>query len=172
MLVRAQLNENVKDSYAPPSLRSLQFAGHGLSGKQAEALQNSKRAVILKFGHPQKNVWTALRTAAELMSEIATQTDGFVWDEDIREVFTPEAWRQRRVDQWTDPPRVSLQTVIHNYNTGHSVRAITLGMAKMGLPDLVVEDTGWSSNNRIGNLINLLSQALGEGQPFHKIRRI
>ena len=168
MLVRAQLNENVKDSYAPPTVRSLQYAGHGLSGTQAEALQNSTQAVILQFGHPQKDVWTGLRTAAELAGEIAAQTDGFVWDEDTREVFTPEAWRQRRIEQWTESPRVSLQTIIHNYNTGHSVRAITLGMAKMGLPDLVVEDTGWSSNNRIGNLINLTSQALVDGQPLTK----
>ena len=132
MLVRAHLNENVKESYAPPSLDSLQYSGKGLSNKQAEALQKSTRALVLQFAHPQKDVWTGLRTAAELASEISAKTGGLVWDEETREVFSPEAWRQSRIAEWTEPPRVSNQTVIHEYSTGHSIRAITLGMAKNG----------------------------------------
>jgi uncharacterized protein YegJ (DUF2314 family) len=41
-------------------------------------------------------------------------------------------------------------------------------MVKMGLPDLVAEDAGWSSSTQIGNLINLISQALAEGEPLTK----
>ena len=166
MLVRARLNENVQNSYAPPDLNSLRYFGRGLSNRQAEALQKFTQALILQFAHPQKDVWTGLRTASELVSRIVSKTDGFVWDDESREVFTPEAWRRQRLDDWTEPPRVSRHTIIHEYNTGHSVRQITLGMAKMGLPDLVVEDTGWSSNAQIGHLINLVGQALAEGQPF------
>jgi len=168
MLLRAHLNENVKDSYAPPDPEALRYFGYGLSSKQAEALQKVDRAFILEFAHPRKDVWKALRTAAELTSEIAAKTDGLVWDQQTREVFAPESWREHRIAQWSEPPRVSRQTVIHEYNTGHSVRAITLGMAKMGLPDLVVEDSGWSSSGQIGNLINLVSQALAEGQRLPK----
>jgi hypothetical protein len=167
-LVCAQLNENAEDSYAPPSVESLRYSGHGFSNTQVDALQRSTRALRLQFAHPQKDVWTGLRAAAELVGEIAEKTDGFVWDEETREAFTPEAWRLRRIDQWTEPVRVSRQTIIHEYNTGHSVRAITLGMAKMGLPDVVVENTSWSSNTQIGNLINLVTQALAEGQPLTK----
>ena len=167
-LVCAHVNENVKDSYAPPLVRSLQYSGHGLSIKQADTLQRSTQALILQFAHPQKDVWAGLRTAAELVSKVAAKTGGFVWDEETREVFTPEAWDQHRIANWTEPPRVSRQIIIHEYNTGHSIRAITLGMAKMGLPDLIVEDTGWSSSAQIGNLINLVSQALAEGQPLTK----
>jgi hypothetical protein len=124
--------------------------------------------LVLQFAHPQKEVWTGLRAAAELASKLAATTDGLIWDEETREVFTPEAWRERRIAQWAEPPRVSGQTIIHEYNTGHSVRAITLGMAKMGLPDLIVEDTGWSSSSQVGHVVNLVSQALAEGQPLTK----
>jgi uncharacterized protein YegJ (DUF2314 family) len=168
MFVCAHVDEHVKDNYAPPSMNSLKYSGRGLTSKQAEALQKSTHALILQFAHPQEDVWIGLRTAAELVNEVVAKTDGFVWDEETREVFTPEAWRERRIAQWTEPPRVSLQTIIHEYNTGHSVRAITLGMEKMGLPDLVVEDSGWSSGSEIGNLINLVGQALAEGQPLTK----
>jgi len=54
------------------------------------------------------------------------------------------------------------------YDAGHSQRAISLGMAKMGLPDLVVEDLAQHSQGEIGNLINLVSQALAEGQAARK----
>jgi hypothetical protein len=162
------MSVNIKDRYAPPSVHSLQHSGHGLSSKQAEALQKSTQALVLQFAHPQKDVWVGLHAAAKLVGVIAAKTDGLVWDEETREVFTPEAWRQRRIAQWTEPPRVSRQTVIHEYNTGHAVRAITLGMAKMGLPDLVVENTGWSSSTQVGNLINLIGQALAEGEPLTK----
>jgi len=168
MQVRAELNENVKDHYAPPSATSLKYSGHGLSSKQADELQKCTQALVLKFAHPQKDVWTALRAATGLVSEIAAKTDGYVWDEETREVFTLEAWRRDRNGQWTEPPRVSRQTIIHEYNTGHSVRAITLGMAKMGLPDLVVENAGWSSSSQIGNLINLVGQAWAEGKPLRR----
>lgn len=166
ILIRAELNENIKDSYTPPSLSSLQYSGHGLSTKQAATLQKSSQALILQFAHPTRDVWTALRAASELVSEVATKTEGFVWDEETREVFTPEAWRQRRIAGWTEPPLASRHTVIHEYDTGHSVRAITLGMAKMGLPDIVVESSGWSSGGQIGSLINVFAQALVEGKPW------
>ena len=163
----AHVNRNVKTGYAPPSPKTLQYSGHGITPAQATALQKSTRALILDFAHPRTNVWIGLRNAARLVDEIATKTNGLVWDEETREIFTPEAWRQRRLAQSTQEiPRVSNQTAIHFYNTGHSLRSITLGMAKMGLPDLIVDDMSESSTNQIGNLINLVSQALAEGEPI------
>jgi uncharacterized protein YegJ (DUF2314 family) len=164
MLVHAKLNENVQGSYVPPSPDMLKYSGHGLTSKQVEALQNASAALILDFAHPQKDVWKGLRAATELVSDIAAKTDGLIWDEETREAFSPESWRQLRMNRWTEPPRISHQIIIHAYNTGHSVRAITLGMAKMGLPDLIVEETGWSNNTQVENLITLVGQALAEGQ--------
>ena len=43
------------------------------------------------------------------------------------------------------------------------MRAITLGMEKFGLPDVVIEDFPWSFGRNMGHTINLFAQALAEG---------
>lgn len=42
-------------------------------------------------------------------------------------------------------------------------RAITLGMAKVGLPEIVVDQFSWSLNQNMGNVVNLFAQAIAEG---------
>ena len=172
MQVQAHLNGNIRQGYVPPDLERLRYSGNGLSREQAVALQKWTRALILDFAHSRKDAWTGLKDADRLVSEVARRMDGLVWDEETREVFTADAWDKRRLADWTRAvPRVSSQDVVQTYNTGQSVRAITLGMAKMGLPDLVVEDSGWSSYQQIGNLINLVSQAMAEGELLPKSRQ-
>jgi uncharacterized protein YegJ (DUF2314 family) len=165
MIVRGYAPKSVIKDYAPPSLESLQYFGRGLSSEQAHALQNSDQAFILEFAHGRKDVWNGLRTANELIEELARRTEGLVWDEETREIYTPDAWRKRRNEGWTNQvPEISTQTVIHAYNNDESIREITLGMSKMGLPDVVVEDSSWSTNGQTGNLINAFCQAVAEGQ--------
>jgi len=60
-------------------------------------------------------------------------------------------------------PNMVDHTVIHSYKTTEYVRAITLGMGKFGLPDVVVNNFSWSDNRYIGNLINVVAQSLIEG---------
>lgn len=166
-VVHAHLQKNVIREYPPPRLESLQYFGRGITREQGMALQKSDKAFILDFAHPKRDVWTALRTANALVEEIARKTGGLVWDEETREVFSPDAWQKKRLSSWTqDVPETSTQTTIHAYNQGEYVRAITLGMSKMGLPDVVVQEFPWSSNNQVGNLINLFCQALAEGKPL------
>jgi len=158
------LEKDVQKSYAPPDLEMLRHAGAGLTPEQERALQGSDRALIVRFGHSSGQHWVGLRTANELIEKIARKTSGLVWDEQTREVFTPDAWHERRMSSWDgEIPNVASQTTIHVYQSGAFVRAITLGMAKMGLPDVVVNDFTWSSENQIGNLINAFSQILAEG---------
>ena len=168
-LIHARVQKNVPQEYPPPDMKSLQYFGHDVSPEQAQALQKCNEALILEFAHPIDHVWTALRTANALVEEIARKTGGLVWDEDTREVFSPDAWHKKRLASWTtDVPDVSSQTVVQIYQKDEYVRAISLGMAKLGLPDVVVEDSSWSSNNRVGNLINLFCQSLAEGRAVRK----
>jgi uncharacterized protein YegJ (DUF2314 family) len=169
MLLYGYLKEDVANNYAPPDLKSLPYHAHGLSDQQAEALQHSTNALILDFSHPKKNVWQALRVADELAEELARKSGGLIWDEETREVYSPDAWHEKRLASWSDEiPDVSGQTVIHVYPNGDFARAITLGMSKMGLPDVVVQETPWSSDNQVGNLINIFSQSIAERQTPHK----
>jgi len=163
MSIRARVPKNVQKEYAPPDMNSLQYFGRGISKEQALALQNSEGALVLDFGDPKEQVWTALRSANQLVEEIARRTGGLVWDEETREIFSPNTWHEKRIASWpAGVPDVSSQTVVHAYNNGEYVRAITLGMAKLGLPDVVIEDSTWSSNNQVGNLINLFCQSMAE----------
>ena len=168
-LVYAHLQKNVRQEYQPPRLESLRYSGHGLNRKQAEALQKSERAYILEFAHPKQNVWSALSTANKVVEEIARKTGGLVWDEETREVFSPDAWHKTRLASWTSEiPDVSDQIVVQIYEKDEYARAISLGMSKVGLPDVVVEGLPWSSQTQVGNLINIFCQAMTEGAILEK----
>lgn len=162
--VAARNEKEPQKNYAPPEAESMQYFGRGLSREQTTALQETQAVLILDFAYSQEHVWSGLRSASGLVHELATATDGLIWDETTREVFTPVAWQTKRLDDWTDQvPAIANHTTIHAYRKDEFVRAITLGMEKFGLPDLIAEDFPWSLNRNVGTLINLLSQSLAEG---------
>jgi uncharacterized protein YegJ (DUF2314 family) len=167
MVVHAHLEKDVQREYSPPSLKSLTYSGHGLSPKQAQAIQESHTALILDFAHPREKVWTGLRTANALLEEIASKTGGLVWDEETRDLYSAEAWHKTRLDSWmADTPDISTQTAIQIYQNGEYARAITLGMAKAGLPDVLIQELPWSAERQAGDLINIFSQSMVEGTVF------
>jgi len=167
MVLSARLQKHVQKEYAPPDMESLLHSGYGLSPEQAQALQKSEEAFILRFSHPKENVWTGLRNANALVEEIARKTNGLVWDDETREVFTLDAWHGKRLKPWSgDVPDISSQTVVQTYKKDELVRAITLGMKKVGLPDVVMDDFPWSLEDQVGNLISLFCQSMAEGAVF------
>jgi uncharacterized protein YegJ (DUF2314 family) len=149
--------------YRPPTVDSLKYSGRGLSEAQAEALQKCDEHLVLEFRYRPADGYAVLREAHELLLAVASETGGLLWDEETRELFTPEAWKERRLDPWKGPrPVAPTQFTIHLYRNDDLLRAITLGMAKLGLPDLVVEDLPASSSDSVGSLINLAAQTLLE----------
>jgi uncharacterized protein YegJ (DUF2314 family) len=169
MNVSGRVQKNIHKEYAPPDLHLLQYFGRGTSREQAQELQKSEEAFILEFAHPKTNVWTALRCANSLIEDIARVTGGLIWDEETREIFSPDAWHEKRQSSWTgEVPNISDQVTIHAYKDGEFTRAITLGMDKVGLPDVVVSDFPWSDENQVGNLINIFNQSMAEGATFDK----
>jgi uncharacterized protein YegJ (DUF2314 family) len=156
--------EGVETNYPPPGIKSLQYCGRGLSRDQAEGLQKSRVAFVMNFAHGRAHVWSGLREANLVAEALARRTGGLLWDEETREVFTPDEWDRKRVQAWTNGiPDLSKHITVHAYNSDEYVRAITLGMAKMGLPDVVVESFTWSLSRTMGHLINLFSQSMAEG---------
>ena len=162
--VHPRVLTDVQESYAPPDIEFLQRFGFGISREQAETLQNCTTALVLDFEFSKEDVWEGLRAANELTSKVARATGGVLWDEETRQVFTPDAWNERRLDDWNEGvPNISRHVTIHAYSTGEYARAITLGMAKFGLPDIVIDGFPWSNNRSMGHIINLFSQAIAEG---------
>ena len=169
MLLSARIEKDVQKQYAPPEIESLKYFARGLSPAQMSALQGARQALILDFIHPKLHTLDALRTANALAAQVATKTGGLLWDEETREVFTPEKWREKRIAKWTGGvPDIADHVTVHAYKHGELVRAVSLGMAKFGLPDLAADQFPWSSNKSIGTLINLLGQSLAEGATVGK----
>lgn len=158
---------DVQKTYVPPTVQNLQYRGVGLSDQQKQALQKSHDAIILEFAHPKASVWTGLRTANSLIEDLARSNGGLILDEETRQVFTPDAWHKRRIDSWpaaTDVPRISQQFTIDAYPNGEFHRQVTLGMAKMGMPDIVVQELPQAESDPVSNLIGSVAQMLAEGQ--------
>src|SRR6267142_1721231 len=163
-VVHAYPLEQVETKYPPPDIKSLQYFGRGLTRDQAEQLQKSRLAFVMDFTHGRAHVWDGLRKANSIAEALARRTGGLLWDEATREVFTPDEWDRKRIQPWTNGiPDLSKHTTIHAYKSGEYVRAITLGMAKVGLPDVVVERFSWSLDRTMGHLINLFCQSMAEG---------
>jgi uncharacterized protein YegJ (DUF2314 family) len=159
-----RLDEDPQVEYAPPDLSLLEYSGRGLTPQEARELQRTEMAFILDFAYSKEHVWSGMRAAVELMNNLARATGGLIWDEETREVFTPDAWIEKRLKTWDEKvPDVSSHTVTHTYQDDDGVRAITLGMAKFGLPDIVINNFSWSLSRNVGHVINLFAQAIAEG---------
>jgi len=167
LLVRLRFDGNAKKDYAPPRESTLKYSARGLTPSQMKALPKSNEALILEFAHPKSQVWVALKSANEVIEDVARKTEGLIWDEATRQVFTPEEWHKARLapEEWADRvPMVSSQTVIHFYPNGEYPREITLGMEKVGLPNVVVQEVPQSSGATTLSLINLYCQSLAENE--------
>ncbi|MGA7992855.1 MAG: DUF2314 domain-containing protein [Thermoanaerobaculia bacterium] len=150
-------------SYAPPELATLKHSGRGLSESQARDLQESKSVFGLDFSYRPSEGYGVLRDSGALLLALARETGGLLWDEETRETFSPEEWERARVETWESGlPDVTRHITIHLYRNGTFLRAVTLGMAKFGLPDVVVNDLTASNSRAIGSLINLACQTLVE----------
>jgi uncharacterized protein YegJ (DUF2314 family) len=158
-IMRAHVERNVRERYPVPDMAAMRYFARGIDQPTAQALQASEEVLIVDFLYPAAARLEAIKSAQQLMVAVAERTHGFLWDEETRELFSAEEWRRRRIDSWTEIfPDIAKHTVIHAYEDNGAVRAISLGMAKFGLPDIVVEDFAWSRNNQVGNLINFLGQ--------------
>lgn len=167
--VNFQLLNNAQESYAPPSIQMIGYFGRGLTKEQANEIQPIQDVLLITVAYGINNRWQKLQSTQLLVSKIADSYEGYIWDEETREIFTKEEYKKRRFFEPNQgAPSVVLHTVIHSYPNGEYVRAISLGMAKFGLPDIAVSEFSWSDNRRIGNSIIAISQLLVEGHRLNK----
>jgi hypothetical protein len=156
-------------AYPPPGPGSLKYSGKGLSSKEANRLQQTERVFILDFSYPVSFQRKGLIQSARLLRDIARVTGGIIWDEETRECFSIDRWEKARIEGFHEEiPAVSGHITIHAYKNGEFIRAISLGMSKMGLPDIEVSDFSWADNRSVGNLINLFAQQLLESGKIKK----
>lgn len=147
--------------------RLLYFFARRLDNAERQRLLGARHATRLVFHVPFAQRDEALRAATRFAHQLATQSGALLWDEETREYFSPQRWKEERLDGWNDgPPSVPAHVTMHVYGEGDTVRFITLGMVKFGLPDLVVEGVPRSMTMPMGTVINGVAQLLVEGQPL------
>jgi len=152
------------NTYFPvPKHSYLSYFGRGIAKKSAQDIQDTKQALVVDIAFPREQALTANKAMVHFLHKVANTYPGLIWDSETRELFSPNKWHEQRISPWQDTyPEVSQHNVIHAYKSGTGVRAITLGMAKFGLPDIVINNFSWSLNRSMGNLINLTAQTLLE----------
>ncbi|MDZ4263359.1 MAG: DUF2314 domain-containing protein [Pseudomonadota bacterium] len=156
--------EDALTEYSPPNEQSLHYFGRGISAEDGKKLQKSNNAILLNFAYPVDYVLTGMQEALLFTKKLAQTCNGLIWDESTREIFSPDAWHEKRIARWgKDGPNIVDHTVIHAYKNTEFIRAISLGMQKFNLPDIVVNDFVWSNNNQMANLINIVGQSFIEG---------
>ena len=142
--------------FPPPSEASLQYRGRGLSERDRKAVAASRALTVLAFAGPGDAAMATYHQALVLAGDVAAATGGLIYDVETRDLFTPAAW-SARLQRWQDgTPDVVLHVTIDSYRDGDLVRMVTLGMAKLALPDLAVRDVAGADVKSMGTLINLV----------------
>ena len=143
--------------FAPPDARSLEFMGKGLSPAEIEAVQKSSEVVTLSMRSEPIEAGENHLRVLKLAAAIAADSDGLVWDEDTRQLFSKDAWASRLEHPPNDPRNQPFHFTVHMYREGELLRMVTLGLAKFGLPDIVMEDVPHNATGPLNTLINALS---------------
>ena len=153
--------------YAPPTPEAFRHTTRGMEMEQGARIAQSEKVFVLGFEARRGDLLRANREANALLHRLAELTDGFPWDEECRLLYSPSAWRERRMATWQgDVPDIRSHMNMHAYRNPDLVRIITLGMRKFGLPDLVVAQVPSGNSRAAGNTINACAQRMLEGQSF------
>jgi uncharacterized protein YegJ (DUF2314 family) len=150
------------DQYAPPSADSLRYANRGLDDVQQRALLATSQVTLLAFRIGGDSLDAQYASALRLVGALATRAGGLPWDDATRQVFSLQNW-QKRIDAFENGvPIVTHHMRIDMYRDGELLRLVTLGMGKMGLPDVVVNQVSSHDADSMGTLMNLLCQVMAE----------
>lgn len=152
------------EEFEPIEEELLQYIARGLDAEERKQLMGARHATMLAFRLPFAQRHEVLLNATRFAHELAAAQGAFLWDSETREYFSPKGWKASRLDGWNGgAPFVPSQITLHVYSDGEALRVISLGMAKLGLPDLVVEQVPSPLSKDVGRLVNGVAQLMAEG---------
>lgn len=161
--VKIDYLDNAIEDYPAPDPEYLEYFGYGLDEEQVQALPECNNALILFFIYPGNKAVDGLQTANNLALAAAEKMNGLLWDAETRQLYSPEAWQEYYIISGDEDPIFTRNHIaIHAYQDDNFYRAITLGMSKFGLPDIVINNYSWSVADDIDELIVLLCQSIFE----------
>ncbi len=146
----------------PPDLQMLEVRGRELRPDERQRLQKAQSFTAVLFMAPGTDAAPAYRAALAVMRELALRSDGFIEDEAQRDVLSPAAVG-KKLDAWSgDFPDVRRHVTLDVYRDGELLRIVSLGMEKLGLPDVSVANVSVHDSETMGNLVNIVLQTMIE----------
>jgi uncharacterized protein YegJ (DUF2314 family) len=117
---------------------------------------------VFELEGPVRRARSDYRQALELGKTLASKLGGILWDDDTRRAYNLASW-QERLDTWHgDVPDIVKHVTIDAYREGELIRMVSLGMLKLGLPDLVVSQVADGETRSMGTLMNVVMQRMVE----------
>lgn len=154
---------SMKDA-GKPQPADLEAMGDEMSADDAKALEAADAAFYLQFETAPADLRRAVLANEKQALELARQVDGYILDSDVLRVMSWKRWETRVVGGWKgDVPQMNRQIFIAARHKGELLRAVSWGMSKFGLPDLVLDGFNKSNFDAAGRLVNLVAQSLAEG---------
>jgi hypothetical protein len=143
-----------------PGLRRAQL--RGFSPADTELVSQVRFATVLHL-RPEAPALTALEDAMRLVAACAARSGGLVADPSTGEIFTPRAFRERRVGTWERGlPSLPDQVVVAPVALPDGrVELRTAGLVKFGLPELALDAQG-GVEPRLARVVGLAAQTLVE----------
>ncbi len=150
--------------YPPIAKESLPYMGFKVTPELLDLAEKTDKTMILTSVLPRKGLFAKHRRVEHMLHSLAEESKALIWDHEVRLLFTANSWQGYRLAGWQDDlPDMRRQVHMHAYRDGQLIRIITLGMKKLALPDLVIENVPSGHTKTGGGLINSLGQALIEG---------
>ncbi|MFT7621562.1 MAG: hypothetical protein ACI9WU_000726 [Myxococcota bacterium] len=143
---------------------TLKHSGRDLSPRDTATLLTPKAVLGVIVGGTVNDAGRLNRRLEQAMYDLAKAHGGAIEDIRTREYFSVQGFATRRLNAWQgDVADAEAATTIHLYaDKGHH-RAVTLGMERFGLPNVVVEGIPATLGAPVGRLMVLVCQTLVEG---------
>jgi hypothetical protein len=151
--------------FPPPPADALPYFSVGLEPEQLLTLPSADEVFVCGWVLGSGPAGQAqLEQVMGLWGDLAAATGGVPWDDDTRQAFSVQSWREQRSAHWQQGlPRIDNHMTMHMYDNDGAIRLVTLGMDQLGLPDLTVPSIIRNDAEVMGPLINAAAQAMVEG---------
>lgn len=164
-LLTATVVEDARTELPPPQGDSLQYFTRDLSDAELSTLAAASHVLVLTFAHPQRVALPALARADRVAYDVAQALEGVLYDVELRRAVGAERWQSGRLAGGAEAlPSVIEHTAIHAYRDGEWIRSVTVGMRKLGLPELAATEVSAGNSTQVAWLINAIGQRMIEGQ--------
>lgn len=155
-----EIIENANETNPIVPAESLKYFVKGISEADYPNVYQKDRAIHVVLSYNPTTSIELYKSLILLLGNISCEVDGFIWDDESRLLYTTQYWMENVLPAFHDvSPEIRQHISIHQYQQDDgSIRSITLGFRKFGLPDLVIQQSPRYLSPQNGNILTLIGQ--------------